>query len=194
MAEWEPVRVEMRGGGDFVELDGGRRVWNRLTVVRSEVRVEIEVDTGGVAECRDVRVVSVGAGRSVRARDIRAVKLDDLIEAGFALAVWQPAVLSEQARRHGVDASDWFTGSTVDESQTEVRGLRRRRRDKNRTITDDLLREVAEVYRSNLDRGPTQAVAERFSKAPSTAALYVKLARDAGFLGAAIRGKAGEQS
>jgi hypothetical protein len=156
--------------------------------------LEVEVDPDGVPECRDVRLVSVGAGRSVRARDLRTVKLDDLIEAGFGLAVLQPDGLTERVRLRGTDASDLLTGSTSGESQTAVVALRRRRREKNRTISDDLLREVAKIYRDNLDRGPTQAVGERFSKSPSTAALYVKLARDAGFLGAAIRGKAGEQS
>lgn len=77
------------------------------------------------------------------------------------------------------------------ESSAAVRGLRSRRK---RKVDDDLLREVAEVYRANVDRGPTQAVAERFDKATSTAALYVSLARQHGFLGAAINGKAGEQS
>lgn len=122
------------------------------------------------------------------------MRLDDLIEAGFGLAVVRRAELSEQARRHGVDPDDWYTGSTAGESRAAVGGLRQRKRNRNRKITDDLLREVAEVYRANVDNGPTQAVAERFVKAPSTAALYVKLARNAGHLGPAIKGKAGEHS
>jgi hypothetical protein len=60
-------------------------------------------------------------------------------------------------------------------------------------ITDDLLREVADVYRANVDDKPTIAVAEHFGREHRTAALYVKKARDRGFLGAAMRGKAGEK-
>lgn len=61
-------------------------------------------------------------------------------------------------------------------------------------ITDELLREVADVYRANVDDRPTIAVAEHFGRQHRTAALYVKKARERGFLGAAAVGKAGEQS
>jgi hypothetical protein len=60
-------------------------------------------------------------------------------------------------------------------------------------ITDDVLREVAEVYRANVSDRPTLAVAEHFDKGHSAAALYVKRARERGFLGPAAKGKAGEQ-
>jgi hypothetical protein len=59
-------------------------------------------------------------------------------------------------------------------------------------ITDALLRELADVYRANVSDKPTEAVAEHFDKG-HTAALYIKRARERGFLGPAIKGKAGEQ-
>jgi len=197
-------RVDLRPGGEWVDLGEGRQVWNRLTIRRTpngdepEVRADVEVRYDGVPECREVRILTVGAGRPVRARDLRAFRLDDLIEAGFGLAVMQPAPLSEMARRHGVSEGDWVTGSTGKQSDEAIRHLRKKA--KNRRVTDELLRAVAEVYRANVDRNPTQAVREHFDKAPSTAALYVQLARKrtdpatgARFLGAAIKGKAGEQ-
>jgi len=197
MTEWESVRVELRAGGDWLPVDDNGEVWNKLTVIQTseddgpEVRADVEVGADGVAECREVRIRTVGAGRPVRSRDLRAVRLDGLIEKGYGLAVMQHATPSELARRHGVaDDGQWVTTSTRAESSRAVRGLRSRRK---RKVDDDLLREVAEIYRANVHRGPTQAVAERFDKATSTAALYVSLARQHGFLGAAIKGKAGEQ-
>jgi hypothetical protein len=56
-----------------------------------------------------------------------------------------------------------------------------------------LLREVAEVYRSNVDANPTEAVGRHLGVAERTARLYVRRARDAGFLGQAMRGQAGER-
>ena len=60
-------------------------------------------------------------------------------------------------------------------------------------ITDALLREVASVYRANVNDRPTEAVAEHFGRQHRTATQYIKRARERGFLGPAIKGKAGEQ-
>jgi hypothetical protein len=56
-----------------------------------------------------------------------------------------------------------------------------------------MLREVAAVYRANVSSRPTEAVAEHFDRRHRTAALYVKRARECGFLGPATRGRAGER-
>lgn len=61
-----------------------------------------------------------------------------------------------------------------------------------RTITDELLREVADVYRREINHAPTVAVGKHLGVAMRTARLYVRRARDAGHLGEAIWGKAGE--
>lgn len=63
-----------------------------------------------------------------------------------------------------------------------------------RTITDDLLREVAAVYRREIDHAPTVAVGRHLGVAMRTARLYVRRARDAGHLGESLWGKAGETS
>ncbi|MGH3475325.1 MAG: hypothetical protein ACRDQD_00645 [Nocardioidaceae bacterium] len=87
----------------------------------------------------------------------------------------------------------------VDEAITSLTGVeprstsRQARAARKVEITDDLLREVAGIYRANVTDRPTEAVAEHFDKAHRTAARYIELAREAGFLGAATRGKAGEQ-
>jgi hypothetical protein len=63
-------------------------------------------------------------------------------------------------------------------------------------ITDENLRQVAEVYRAALERGdpPTETVANVLNVARSTAARWVSKARERDFLGPAMRGRAGEAS
>jgi hypothetical protein len=91
-----------------------------------------------------------------------------------------------------------FYGSSGDEDTELARGLAAKREAqaaraaRKVKITDLLLREVARVYRANLGSGPTQAVAKHFGRGHRTATLYVAKARERGFLGPAIRGKAGE--
>ncbi len=65
---------------------------------------------------------------------------------------------------------------------------------RRRTVTKDLLRQVAEVYRTALAAGdpPTAAVAEHFTRSHSTAARWVGMARTAGELGPAPGRQAGE--
>ena len=67
------------------------------------------------------------------------------------------------------------------------------RRPRRRKITDDMLGEIARVYRDHLDgrgdEGPWQAIQDRFDVSESTAGRYVLLARKAGHLPATTAGK-----
>ena len=56
-------------------------------------------------------------------------------------------------------------------------------------ITDKLLREVAQLYRDNVEEGPWQAITERYGVSESTAGRYVLLARKAGYLPPTKSGK-----
>lgn len=77
--------------------------------------------------------------------------------------------------------------------ERRTRLLRQVRSTARRKVTDDMLREVAAIYRSSVDINPTQQIADHFGKDPRTARLYVHWARRKGFLGAALTGKAGER-
>lgn len=59
---------------------------------------------------------------------------------------------------------------------------RQRRPRERRVITDNFLKSVAEVYRANIDRAPTKAVAKTFNVEDRMASTYVQLARRAGHL------------
>lgn len=65
-----------------------------------------------------------------------------------------------------------------------ARGDRKRRR-----ITDELLREVARIYRENFKFAPTVAVAQTFDVKPRMAHEYVRRARERGFLPPTTQGR-----
>ena len=203
------MRVEFVRGGDVHAL-GDRRVWSPLVaVVESEgagpeFRLSIEM-RNGVPEVREVTVLSVGTGRAIRPIDLR-VKLDQLVEDAISEAAllasvptagdWRdtplgrrelaadPNVFDDMVHLPGDDAERRATAKLVQQAA---------RRPRRKKVDDELLLKVAEVYRANVDDRPTQAVREHFQVKPSTASWYVRQARDAGHLGPAAIGKAGEQ-
>jgi hypothetical protein len=62
-------------------------------------------------------------------------------------------------------------------------------------LTDDLLAEVAQVYRENVATGkPSQAVAAHFNYTASSARRVVREARLRGLLGPARPGRGGEEA
>ncbi|MGH7747559.1 MAG: hypothetical protein ACREQ5_22790, partial [Candidatus Dormibacteria bacterium] len=67
-------------------------------------------------------------------------------------------------------------------------------RGRGRRTTDEKLRQVTDVYRAAVAAGkrPTQAVADQLHYKRAHAGRLVMQARQAGFLGPAVKGKAGE--
>jgi len=63
------------------------------------------------------------------------------------------------------------------------------RRPRQRKITDEMLAEIAQVYRDHLDEGPWHAIRDRYGVSESTAGRYVLLARKAGYLPDTTAGK-----
>ncbi len=141
----------------------------------------------GVPECRGVNDESTtDRRRPVQVFDLRSIKIDDWLEYAVS-RVANVVVSSEGGVVSMVD--------TIDPAEIErtVKLVRRVRSEGRRTVTDEFLREVAELYRSNIDNNPTEVIAKRFDKTPRSARSYVQQARARGFLGAAIKGKAGEE-
>ncbi len=141
----------------------------------------------GSPQCREVRIASSEGGREVRPADLRALRLDDFTEAACALVAHHWLETTEDGIVTTVS-----TNRQVD-ADAAIKAVTRARKDSRRRVTEDLLRQVAEVYRGHAGAQPTKVVAEHFGVKHRTAGDYVKAARDKGFLGAAIKGKAGEQ-
>jgi hypothetical protein len=145
-------------------------------------RIDFEVRDGH-PRCRRVVVEAGDRGPEVRSVHLRTLLIEDLLE-GAATNVARQTVVDE----HGV--TTWVRTGFRDwrDVVKDVRGARRGRP----RMTDEALSVVADVYRANVNDKPTKAVAEQFNVADRTARLYVKRARDAGFLGSAVPGKGGE--
>jgi len=147
--------------------------------------VELEIDVEqGVPVCESIRVERNPTRPSLTGGELRRMPLKDWVS--FAVA---EAALMVRARN--ADGSVTMTPTSPEEAGEIERdaGTRMRRR----TINEELLRDVARVYRANVDNRPREAVTETFTVAPATAARYIKLAREQGFLGQAPGpGKAGE--
>jgi hypothetical protein len=137
----------------------------------------------GVPECVDVHITATKTGHEVRVTGLRGIPVEDLLDFTIKWMMSQ--------HRMGSNAPTWF--SYAEGSREAVRQIQTARAARKVKITDEFLAEVAVVYRANVSDRPTQAVAEHFCKQHSAAALYVKRARERGFLGKATKGRAGER-
>lgn len=143
-----------------------------------EWRMLIEI-RDGVPICISVAVDATEAGRGVRSGDLR-LSVEDYLELATENV---SSRLAGPAYQQRID--DLRTGAAR-------RAIRTSRQSARRKVTDDVLRGVARIYRENLDNNPTEAVRAHLGVADRTARLYVRRAREAGHLGPALRGKAGE--
>ena len=88
-----------------------------------------------------------------------------------------PEVLANAMARYVTGMTNALQdGQTVEGFHKQAHAPHRRR-----WITDELLAEVADVYRANPD-APTKAVREHFQISPANASRYVKQARERGLL------------
>lgn len=148
------------------------------------VELEVNLEDGTVV-CDGIRLERNPGKASLTASELRRLGpyLAGMIEQALSMAAMTP-------RPSAPGKGAW--GPARDEELSHVKKTTRRRMAR-RSVGDNFLKEVALVYRNNLDQQPRQAVAEAFTVAPSTATRYIKLAREKGFLGPAPRsGKAGE--
>jgi hypothetical protein len=139
----------------------------------------------GAPECVEVRIAANEGGHEIRVSGLAGLRISDCLD--FVVK----AMMSEsRVKSGGFKRPAWF--SFREGSREAIEQTRTARRTKTK-ITDDLLREVADVYRASVSDKPTAAVAEYLDRPHRTAALYVRRARDRGFLGEAIKGRAGEK-
>jgi hypothetical protein len=140
----------------------------------------------GAPECSEVRIAAVEGGHEIRVSGLAGLRISDCLD--FVIKYMRS---EKRIQAGGFKAPASFSSSAGSrEAIDQTRAARAARKTK---ITDDLLRDVADVYRLNVSDKPTATVAEHFGWHQRTAALYVKRARERGFLGAAIKGRAGEK-
>jgi hypothetical protein len=169
-AEWEDDKVVV----------GERWIPRRIDVTMPSrgglpaLSMVIEVRRG-FPQCTSIHVDAAPDGTEVRTTDVRAVRIEEWVEQVTATAA--QTILGTNVAG-GIRLVDLHPVK-IKSATREIRAARRAGR---RRITDELLREVASVYRQNeLDR-PTRAVGLALGLEPKTAQRYVQRARTAGFL------------
>ncbi len=183
--------MQVRSTDEWVEV-GDYQLPSGYTLAYSPPRgaaepaweVEYAVEDG-TPRCIGVAVRANEGGREVQASDLRGLRLDDLGE---------DAAINVARHRVRTDSGEVAWVRDLRRFRDVRAGVHAARRGSRLAVTDDLLRTVADVYRELLDDRPTEAVRQHLELGSDrTARLYVKRARDRGFLGQAIQGKAGER-
>lgn len=151
-----PIEVDFPGGdgqpslfGVIEVIDGVPR-WTELTLRRTE------------------------GGREIRERDLRAIELDNWLEAFVAS-------MSGQIRQRDdgvIEAVYRSNEASVREGMKAIRNIRKGSR---RPMTADRLSRVAEAYNAQ-ETGGIEAVEVAFTVSRSTAIRYINAARDAGLI------------
>lgn len=135
-------------------------------------RLEVRVDcSDGVPRVTRLELAAVDGGREIRATDLRAIKVEDLVEA-----IVSACMLPAERTDDGMVILDRDV-----EPRSNVARLRVARRNERRKVTDELLQRVAAVYQAEPDR-PVLEIQRVLGVSRSTAFRYVQVARERGFL------------
>jgi hypothetical protein len=206
MADWKGITLKAGEMAITPEFEAGivpipphsgvfRRFAATTTLGDAEVRLAIEVDDRGAAACRRIEI----AAERVSGDLLRRVPVGRLLARAMAAAHFRFGEPGDGAIRIDFGEGRVARFPTPMESaefyERYARNARRPRR--GSPLTEENLRDVAELYRAAVRRGdpPTQTVATTMNVARSTAARWVAAARNhpAGLLGPAQRGRAGER-
>lgn len=189
-------RITFGGGLGFVDVPlaarGDVRVGDRLlppsiTVtmpgdgVQPGLRMLLAV-VDGIPQVREIHLEAPDGGRGVRSSDLREVRVEDFTEQFFALA-------SKRIVTEGPAGTTSRAEGSPQRQREAERLISRARAAGRRTVTDDLLSRVADVYRANVATRPTEAVRQTFGVSYRTAAGYVQRARAGGMLPRTTAGK-----
>jgi hypothetical protein len=135
----------------------------------------------GAPACTAVNIESKTEGRQVLPKDFEVIrrKLNGWSEVAFKRVM-------HTARQSGGERAIGFGAIDPAVARKAYNAAQKRTRTK---VTDKLLKEVAELYRDNINDGPWRVIAERFGVSESTAGRYVLLARKARHLPPTKSGK-----
>ena len=176
-ARWDMLAHRYADIGHGVDLP--EQFTARFTV-KNDHTVEMDIAAeDGAPVCNAVRVIRHPGRPSLTGHELRRFPLGNWV----AFACSMVGVGNQGGIR--TTAGEWNS----EQYRADVERVVRRSRRRN-TVTDDFLRDVARVYRANADSAPVEAVRETYGPVGySTAARYVKLARDRGFLPPTTAGK-----
>jgi len=164
--------------GDQVRM--GDRLVPRLITVHITGAPDLPATTmtvearDGVPVCTEVVIRAKPGSREVRAADLRAIRLEDWLEAIIAEVAVQ-VVLTDEAGEPVVVSP---APATPDARRLAVSAVRAVRSGTRRRVTDALLRDVAAIYRGDQSGHPRLAVSERYGISKRTAARWVAAARE----------------
>lgn len=181
--------MQLRASEDYVVLrDHWIPTWIELQSVEEiasdpQVFAHVEVTDSG-SRLTELRFYSTDPDSpGVRQTDLRETEVRALVEDLVAMFT-----VRVQRDQDGEIAARPSTASDQD-FYDHLRFVGKMRSGPSRSITPDLLRKVAAVYRDNIDRYPTKAVQHHFQVSQRMAAEYVSRARKAGHLPPTKRGK-----
>jgi hypothetical protein len=137
---------------------------------RPACKIVLEV-RNGVPVCASLQLASSASGAHVRPKDLNAIKLDDLRDVLYAYV----GVFVLNA---GGGFIQKFGPAQFKQDHKRVQKVTRRR-----TMTSELLSQVAEVYRAAPERGRTEAVRSAFCVSQRQALRYIGEAKRRGLIG-----------
>ncbi len=177
------MTVELSSGGRVTSpIDASsQRVGDRIVPSPIEVdlpgvdgqpqyNMRIEV-LDGVPRCTEVAIKRIEGGREVRQKDLRAVELESLVETFVAVCCFEPIG----------EAGVGISVSTEEGVRAGMRTIREIRKGSRRPLTGERKRRIADVYNAQ-ETGGIEAVERAFTVSRSTAARYIKAAREAGLI------------
>ncbi|HEY1843001.1 MAG TPA: hypothetical protein VGG53_22795 [Mycobacterium sp.] len=117
--------------------------------------------------------------REIKQNDLRHARVSSVLDEVYTAFIMrfdsennrvELAVGTKEMSERGEDVQGFYDARKfVDQTRAASSG--------NRAITDELLIQVADIYRRNIDRAPTQAVARTFGVKQRMASKYVERAR-----------------
>ncbi len=169
------VKAPMMGG----EVVGDRLVPSPIEVdlpgADGQPQLEMVIEViDGVPRCTELTLRRNEGGREIRPRDLKAINLEDFVETFVSL------MSSEIVEREAGKISSVVRGDETS-IRAGMRTVRAARKGSRRPMTDERKQEVAQIYNA-ADLYGLEDVQDRFRVSRSTAARYVKAARDAGLI------------
>jgi hypothetical protein len=179
------------GPWTIVRLRDGFGAPQRFVAEGNSLAIEIELDAEGIPQCRGLNLRDTD-GVGITTKTLRRVALVRLMRE----AVAQAARLYTPVEKDGKPVFR-IVSTPPSEAASFYEGYVKeaRRPRQGSPVTDERLQAVADLYRKAIEEGqpPTREIADSMHVGRSTAARWVAKARERGYLGPAIQGRAGEK-